>query len=130
MDNPVYYVQYGHARIASILRNAAGRGVVLRPVNDVDLSRLEDEAELDLLRASRSCPGSFDGGGAGSVQADALRAGPRGEVPPLLYGLPRALRRRGAGRRCWLAVDEQSIANVLGLLGVSAPESMEREDAA
>src|SRR2546426_5059228 len=32
MDNPVYYVQYGHARIASILRKAAERKVALRPV--------------------------------------------------------------------------------------------------
>src|SRR4029079_18272882 len=40
MDNPVYYVQYGHARIASILRKATERGVELRSIDDAELSRL------------------------------------------------------------------------------------------
>ena len=40
MDNPVYYVQYGHARIASILRKARTAGVSLRPIDEVDLSLL------------------------------------------------------------------------------------------
>jgi arginyl-tRNA synthetase len=39
LENPVYYVQYGHARIASILRRAAERGVELRPIAETDLSR-------------------------------------------------------------------------------------------
>ena len=41
MENPVYYVQYGHARIASILRKAAERGVARRPIDDVDLDRAD-----------------------------------------------------------------------------------------
>ena len=40
MDNPVYYVQYGHARIASILRKAEAEGVRLRSIEDVDLGAL------------------------------------------------------------------------------------------
>ncbi|MEX2406711.1 MAG: arginine--tRNA ligase, partial [Actinomycetota bacterium] len=56
MDDPVYYVQYGHARIASILRKAAERGVALRPVEGADLSLLTHEAELDLLRAIADVP--------------------------------------------------------------------------
>src|SRR4029077_193258 len=40
MDNPVYYVQYGHARIASILRTARDAGVTLAPIEDVDLALL------------------------------------------------------------------------------------------
>ena len=51
MENPVYYVQYGHARIASILRKAAARASRSTPVEDVDLALLTHEAELDLLRA-------------------------------------------------------------------------------
>ena len=34
MENPVYYVQYGHARIASIVRKAADAGIELRPLDD------------------------------------------------------------------------------------------------
>jgi arginyl-tRNA synthetase len=46
-DNPVYYVQYAHARIASILRLAQQRGIVWR---DGDVSLLVTEPELTLIR--------------------------------------------------------------------------------
>ncbi len=46
-DNPVYYVQYAHARIAGILRQAAERKVTW---DDGDVSLLVDDAELALVR--------------------------------------------------------------------------------
>jgi len=46
-DNPVYYVQYAHARIASILRLAQGKGIDYR---DGDVSLLTTEPELTLIR--------------------------------------------------------------------------------
>jgi arginyl-tRNA synthetase len=46
-DNPVYYVQYAHARIASILRLAQERGI---SSDDGDVSRLVTEPELTLIR--------------------------------------------------------------------------------
>lgn len=46
-DNPVFYVQYGHARIASIFRKAEEEGVTAA---GADLSRLTDPAEEDLIR--------------------------------------------------------------------------------
>ncbi len=46
-DNPVYYVQYAHARIAGIISNAHERGIDLE---HGDLSLLDHEAELDLIR--------------------------------------------------------------------------------
>jgi arginyl-tRNA synthetase len=46
-DNPVYYVQYAHARIASILRLAQERGIEYR---DGDVSVLTTESELTLIR--------------------------------------------------------------------------------
>ncbi len=52
-ENPVYYVQYAHARIASILKGAAERGVV---AEIPDLSLLQDEAEFDLLRVLSRLP--------------------------------------------------------------------------
>src|SRR5436305_350313 len=48
MENPVYYVQYAHARISSIERVAAERGVQRQPLADVDLSLLTHERELDV----------------------------------------------------------------------------------
>jgi arginyl-tRNA synthetase len=133
LENPVYYVQYGHARIASILRKAAQRGVELRPIAEADLSRLELESELDLLRAIADMPSQI-------ATAAEIRAPHRlthaaqdlaarfhrfyTECPVLSddAGLTQA--------RLWLCRGtKQTIANLLGLLGVSAPESMERVDA-
>ena len=47
-DNPVYYVQYAHARIAGIIRAARERGV--EAADDDDISPLTHEAELALIR--------------------------------------------------------------------------------
>ena len=47
MDNPVYYVQYAHARISSIIRNAVDQGV---DSSDANLALLTHEAELALIR--------------------------------------------------------------------------------
>lgn len=49
-ENPVYYVQYANARIHSIGREAATRGITRQPLDTVDLSVLSAERELDLLR--------------------------------------------------------------------------------
>jgi arginyl-tRNA synthetase len=54
-DNPVYYVQYASARLASILRNASDFGITWS-VDDVDTSLLSDPREGDLLRALAEYP--------------------------------------------------------------------------
>jgi len=133
MDNPVYYVQYGHARIASILRNAKERGVSMKPIEEADLSLLSTEAELDLLRAIAEMPDLV-------LRAAELR-GP--------HRLAHYAQQLAAGfhrfytdcrvitddepltqARLWLSTGaKQAIANVLALLGVSAPEWMDRIDA-
>src|SRR5439155_258870 len=56
MDNPVFYVQYAHARIASLLRVADERGVALPEWRSVDLDVLTEPAELDLLRTLSELP--------------------------------------------------------------------------
>ncbi len=55
-DNPVYYVQYAHARICSILREAADRGVSLPNISDADLDRLGEPDELALMRKLADLP--------------------------------------------------------------------------
>ena len=98
MENPVYYVQYGHARIASILRKAESQGIALKAIADVDLSVLDARQRARSAARARRGPGQAgDGRGAtGSPPADPCVAGPGGEVPPLLHGMPRGLRRRSA----------------------------------
>lgn len=56
-DNPVYYVQYAHARIASILKGAAERGATQE---GADISLLKDEAEMSLLRILLRLPEVVD----------------------------------------------------------------------
>jgi len=56
MDNPVYYVQMAYARIQSLFRVAAERGVSMAPLSDVNLSLLTHERELDVLRALSELP--------------------------------------------------------------------------
>jgi arginyl-tRNA synthetase len=55
-DNPVYYVQYAHARICSILRGAEERGVPLPDVAAVNLDRLEAADEMTLIRKLSDLP--------------------------------------------------------------------------
>ena len=50
MDNPVFYVQYAHARIHSLTAKAASEGVVRAPLADADLSQLSEDRELEILR--------------------------------------------------------------------------------
>jgi arginyl-tRNA synthetase len=132
MENPVYYVQYGHARIASILRNAAGRGVEPGPIEAADVTLLSTEPELGLLRRVADLPGRIADAAdlraphrlthyAQELAADFHRFYTECRVLTEDEELTRA--------RLWLCVaTKQTIANVLGLLGVSAPDSMERVD--
>ncbi|MBI4260793.1 MAG: hypothetical protein HY658_09540, partial [Actinobacteria bacterium] len=129
-ENPVYYVQYAHARISSILRLAAERGVALRPVEEVDLGRLGGEAELEVLRRVAELPRE--------VQVAAATRGPH-RLTHFAEALAAAFHRfytehrvvsddaELTQARLWLVTAARTaIAGVLGLLGVSAPESMER----
>jgi arginyl-tRNA synthetase len=55
-DNPVFYVQYAHARMASILRTAVERGVSQDGVARGELALLRHPAELALLRKMTELP--------------------------------------------------------------------------
>lgn len=56
MDNPVFYVQMAHARLAGITRRAEEQGVVRGPLDATDLSLLVHERELDVLRSLSQLP--------------------------------------------------------------------------
>jgi arginyl-tRNA synthetase len=55
-DNPVYYVQYAHARICSLWRVAAARGIARPSVKETDLTVLTDPDELGLMKKLAAYP--------------------------------------------------------------------------
>ena len=59
-DNPVFYVQYAHARICSILRLLEEEGVKVLPYAQIKPERLQEPAELDLLKKLSDLPGEVE----------------------------------------------------------------------
>jgi arginyl-tRNA synthetase len=132
MENPVYYVQYAHARVASIARRAAEAGIERRPLDTIDLSVLRHEREEALLRALSTFP---------EVVADSAA----GRAPQKMSTWVRDFAREFHGfyrdcrvisdddmltqARLWLSEASRiGLANALALLGVNAPDEMARLD--
>ncbi|MFD2090540.1 arginine--tRNA ligase [Blastococcus deserti] len=131
-DNPVFYVQYAHARISSVLRNAADLGLALGGAGDVDVGLLAHERESDLLRAIGEFPRVLSAAAelraphrvaryleelAGTYHRfyDTCRVLPRGDEEPTALNTA----------RLWLcAATATVLRNGLDVLGVSAPERM------
>ena len=128
-DNPVYYVQYAHARVCSVLRQAADKGIALDPSpGTTNLGLLTEDHEQALLRNLARYPEV--------VEAAALVEEPH-QVATYLRELANGLHTyynahqflvedgalRDARIKLVLAV-RVVLQNGLGLLGVSAPESM------
>ena len=131
-DNPVYYVQYAHARLASILRNAADLGLETAHGGPFDPALLSHEKEGDLLRALAEFPRVVataaqlrephrvaryleDTAAAFHRFYDACRVLPMGEEEPTATHRARLL---------LVEATRTVLANGLDLLGVSAPERM------
>lgn len=55
-ENPVFYVQYANARLASIRKQAKNKGIERKPLAECDLSRLVQPAERDMLKSLASFP--------------------------------------------------------------------------
>ena len=55
-ENPVYYVQYAHARLASLMREAESRGVAVPSREKVDVSLLDLEEEQNIIKALAKYP--------------------------------------------------------------------------
>jgi arginyl-tRNA synthetase len=130
LENPVYYVQYGHARIASILRKASQEGVKLGTVEDADLGLLVTEAEQDLMRALADVPGLI--ATAAEHRAPHRLTHAAQDLAATFhrfYTECRVVSDDAAltQARLWLSrATKQVLGTLLDLVGVSAPESMER----
>ncbi len=127
-DNPVYYVQYAHARISSILKYAAEQGISQPKRGEADTSLLTEESALDLIRQLLSLCETVE-------DAAQLRAP---------YRLTKYAEETAAAfhyfyAKCRVVSDDKALTlarltlvkctqivlkNTLALLGVSAPESM------
>ncbi len=121
-DNPVYYVQYAHARICSILRQAG------ELVAEADAAPLVHPAETALLRALAALPDEI-AAAASSRAPHRLTAYARQTAERFhgFYAQCRVLGGEPAQSRARLALCSATqivLARVLGLLGVSAPQSM------
>jgi arginyl-tRNA synthetase len=130
LDNPVYYVQYAHARIASLLRYASEQGTSMVPFRQVRPEELVHETELELLRVLAEL-------------TEQVRVAAELRAPYRLtrYAEEVAAQFHRFYTECRVVTDDEALtqarlhlsaatrqvlANVLGILGVSAPESMER----
>ncbi len=125
MDNPVYYVQYAHARIASILRLAQQRGIDFR---DGDVSWLTAEPELTLIRKALLLPEIVEVV-AGTLEPHHLAyyAQDLATVFHSFYKQCRVVSQDEALTKARLKLVEAAkiiLAKTLHLMGMTAPEQM------
>ena len=125
-ENPVYYVQYAHARIASILRKAAEAG--LARAGSLD-GALAGEDERRLARVVARYPEVVED--AAAAQETHSITTYATELATAFHGFYRDARvvdpdepGRSAARLALVEAARVTLANALGLLGISAPESM------
>jgi arginyl-tRNA synthetase len=132
MENPVYYVQYAHARVASIARRAAEAGIVRRPLDTVDLGPLQHVREYELLRALDSYPDAVHD--AADLRAPQKVATWVREFASRFHSFYRECRvitddAELTQARLWLVESCRiGLSSALGLLGVSAPDVMAQLD--
>jgi arginyl-tRNA synthetase len=130
-DNPVFYVQYAHARISSVLRNAADLGIDWRNA-DFDPALLSHEREDDLLGTIAQFPSVVTS--AAELREPHRIARYLEELATVYHRfydvcwvLPRgdeALSELHVARLWLCAASRQVLANGLDMVGVSAPERM------
>jgi len=127
-ENPVYYVQYAHARLCSIERMAEEKGVGPSEYDENALKKLGESEEFDLLKTIANYPGLVDGA--------AKDLAPHRIIFYLMdlagrfhsyYNKHKVLTddiQLTAARLCLCGALKCVFANGLRLVGVSAPESM------
>jgi arginyl-tRNA synthetase len=127
-ENPVYYVQYAHARIASILRNAeAGlvEGALQSDLTGIECNAAERELVRRLLSFGSEVREATERRAPHRIAGYALELGQAFAAfyrdSPVLKESDARLR---AFRIALCVASQRTLAAALGLLGVSAPEAM------
>ncbi|GAB4257937.1 arginine--tRNA ligase [Deferrisoma sp.] len=127
-DNPVFYVQYAHARISSVFREAEKAGVSVPSAAEAELDRLVEEDERELLKLLYLFPEV--------VEEAALQREPHRltfylqDLAARFHGYYNRYRflvddpDLAGARLCLAGAVRRVIANGLGILGVAAPETM------
>ena len=138
-DNPVFYVQYAHARAASIFRNTAEQmpdlDISLKRLEKADLSKLTDEGEIGLIKRLGAFPRIVEGAAKSHEPhriafylydlASALHGQwSRGNDSPHLRFIQSNDGVATTARLALIAATKQVISSGLKILGVEAPEAM------
>lgn len=138
-DNPVFYVQYAHARAASLFRNAeeAFPGLTRdsAEVRGADLAKLDHPGEIDLMKRLAAFPRLMSGAAAAHEPhrlafylyelASALHGQwARGNDSPQLRFIRQDDRDLTAARLAIVAATQRVISSGLAALGVEAPDAM------
>lgn len=132
-ENPVYYAQYAHARICSMLRQGEEQG--LKPAVDLDFSHIQSEKEYDLLKTIGSFP---------EAVAEAAEKRIPHRVTNYIYDLASALHsfynaekvidpeneEKSRARLALMKATQITLNNALQLIGVSAPEKCNHDQRA
>jgi arginyl-tRNA synthetase len=129
-ENPVFYVQYAHARICSVIRKWGGD---LTAIAGADLGLLTAPTEEALMLKLAAYPDMLSGAANGLAPHDvAFYARDLAGAYHSYYAAERVLDQApelSRARVALLAATRQVLANALGMLGVSAPEQMSRDTA-
>lgn len=131
-ENPVFYVQYAHARISSVFRNA---GDLSLDTSKPDFSRLTDEAEVGVMRRIGEYPRVVEAAAAAhephkiafylyDLASDFHGLWNKGKESPQLRFILTSDRQTSLARLALLRVIRYVLANGLGILGVKPVEEM------
>jgi arginyl-tRNA synthetase len=130
-ENPVFYVQYAHARICSVLAMYRDKGGDATALSGADLSRLTAPTEAALMLALADYPAMLARAATGLAPHDvAFYARSLAAAFHAYYAAERFLVDDPAlarARMALLSATARVLRNALGVLGVSAPERMERD---
>ena len=127
-QNPVYYVQYAHARVCSILKNLGAQGITPRSCTMEELSLLTAPEEIELIRQLSAFTDEVQGAARAMDPARITRYVVA--LSTLFHRFYNACRVKGddpaltAARLYLCTAFRQVLENALGLFNVTAPESM------